>query len=259
MSSVRKAAPRRTHKERSQPAARQKFGLLEKHKDYVLRAQDFHKKEKRLLHLKNRAFFRNPDEFYFGMINSKTKEGVHIVERNQKFSADFLKLLKTQDKGYIVNQKNINQSKIEKLQSSLHFLDLPKEATDVELQTEDVTPKHTIFLSDDEEAEHFDPARHFDTLPELVDRRFNRPKIETLRKTPVSDMIQDEKELRKISRDRAAAYSELSSRIGRDKALRKAEMEMDIQKALMGKGRRKKIGETEDGLPIYKWKSDRKK
>jgi len=45
MSSLQNAIKRRTHKERAQPAARSKFGLLEKHKDYVERARDFHKKE----------------------------------------------------------------------------------------------------------------------------------------------------------------------------------------------------------------------
>lgn len=46
MSSLANSVKRKTHKERSQPAARQKFGLLEKKKDYVQRAKDFHKKEK---------------------------------------------------------------------------------------------------------------------------------------------------------------------------------------------------------------------
>ncbi|RWV92076.1 hypothetical protein GW17_00045588 [Ensete ventricosum] len=52
MSSLRNAIPRRTHKERAQPYVnflqfqeRKRFGLLEKHKDYVLRARAFHQKE----------------------------------------------------------------------------------------------------------------------------------------------------------------------------------------------------------------------
>jgi len=64
---------RREYKERPQPAARRKLGLLEKHSDYVARAANYHGKERRLIALRRRAAARNPDEFYFAMNSSKTK------------------------------------------------------------------------------------------------------------------------------------------------------------------------------------------
>jgi U3 small nucleolar RNA-associated protein 11 len=73
MSSLRNAVKRREHKERSQPQKRKKFGLLEKHKDYVERARDHNKKKERLRKLKEKASFRNPDEFYFKMTHIQTK------------------------------------------------------------------------------------------------------------------------------------------------------------------------------------------
>lgn len=73
MSSVRNAVRRRNHKERAQPASRARLGILEKHKDYVLRAKDFHRKQDVIKKLREKAYFRNEDEFYFGMINAKTK------------------------------------------------------------------------------------------------------------------------------------------------------------------------------------------
>ncbi|KAJ3079507.1 UTP11-like, U3 small nucleolar ribonucleoprotein [Quaeritorhiza haematococci] len=71
--SLRNVVKRREHKERSQLSSRARLGLLEKHKDYVLRARDYHRKQDRLKSLREKALFRNPDEFYFKMINTRTK------------------------------------------------------------------------------------------------------------------------------------------------------------------------------------------
>ena len=75
--SYRNLISRREHKERGQPAKRRRLGLLEKHKDYVLRARDFHRKERTIANLKRKAEERNPDEFYFGMVHKRTTKGVH--------------------------------------------------------------------------------------------------------------------------------------------------------------------------------------
>jgi U3 small nucleolar RNA-associated protein 11 len=72
-SSLKNALHRRNHKERSQLAHRTKLGILEKHKDYVLRARDYHSKQDRLNRLKQKAAERNKDEFYFSMVREKTK------------------------------------------------------------------------------------------------------------------------------------------------------------------------------------------
>lgn len=64
---------RRNHKERSQLVGRQRLGLLEKHKDYVLRARDYASKKQRIKRLQEKVAERNKDEFYFGMVKTKTK------------------------------------------------------------------------------------------------------------------------------------------------------------------------------------------
>ncbi|KAL8853619.1 MAG: hypothetical protein Q9221_001605 [Calogaya cf. arnoldii] len=103
MSSMRNAVQRRNHKERAQPAHREKWGLLEKHKDYALRAKNYNEKKKRLKILREKAAERNPDEFSYRMLSSKTdKHGRKIQDRgNVSLGQDAVKLLKTQDAGYI--------------------------------------------------------------------------------------------------------------------------------------------------------------
>ena len=106
--SLRKSLHRRTHRERGQLAHRAKYGLLEKHKDYVLRARDYHTKQDRLTRLRQKAADRNKDEFYFAMKNERTVEGVHVQDRgNTPMPMDMVKLLKSQDEGYVRTIKTV--------------------------------------------------------------------------------------------------------------------------------------------------------
>lgn len=73
MSSLRNSLHRRNHKERSQLSHRARLGILEKHKDYVLRARDYHSKQDRITRLRQKAADRNKDEFYFGMNRQGTQ------------------------------------------------------------------------------------------------------------------------------------------------------------------------------------------
>ncbi|ETN41793.1 uncharacterized protein HMPREF1541_03730 [Cyphellophora europaea CBS 101466] len=103
MSSMRNAVTRRPHRERAQPEARKKWGLLEKHKDYSLRAQDYNTKKKKLSQLTTKIRDRHPDEFAYGMLNKGSgKQGKHGRSGDEnRLSHDAVKLLKTQDAGYL--------------------------------------------------------------------------------------------------------------------------------------------------------------
>jgi U3 small nucleolar RNA-associated protein 11 len=154
--------------------------------------------------------------------------------------------------------------KIEQLKSNLHLIgaeNLLGDAVDEDGSSSLIKRKHTIFVDTKAEAEQLDLAEHFDTLPELVDRTFNRPTKAQLQTASLAEAHRslDRTTLKRAEKVRAANYSELASRLARDEKLKKVEREMDMQKALMGKGRKTKIGVDAVGLPMYKWKPDRKR
>jgi U3 small nucleolar RNA-associated protein 11 len=83
LKNIKKYIPKRKYRERSQLEKRKKLGMLEKKQDYKIRAEDFHQKEKKYKKLKEEARLKNPEEFYFKMINSKNLQGEHVKIRDE--------------------------------------------------------------------------------------------------------------------------------------------------------------------------------
>lgn len=186
MSSLRNAVKRITHKERSQPQKRQHLGLLEKKKDYKKRAEDYHRKEDRIKVLQEKASMRNPDEFYFGMKNAQVNaDGKHKqLGHSSALPSEMIQIMKDQDLSYVRTQKQKDIKKAERLQASLHLLET--EADDDNGKGSKLKRKHTVFVDNQQDADNFDVAKHFDTLPELAGRTFNRLRskdVEKLAKT----------------------------------------------------------------------------
>ena len=174
MSSFKNAMKsQKTHRERHQPEHRKTLGLLEKKKDYKLRAKDYNEKQKTLQLLRKKALNKNPDEFYFHMINSKTEDGVHKEKsKEEKLTEEQVALMQTQDLNYILSKRTSEKRKVEKLQSKLHLIS----SSDKPANT------HTIFVEDEREKANLDIAKHLDTHPALLGRTHNRPRLSDLKK-----------------------------------------------------------------------------
>uniref|UniRef100_A0A8B9JQM9 U3 small nucleolar RNA-associated protein 11 n=1 Tax=Astyanax mexicanus TaxID=7994 RepID=A0A8B9JQM9_ASTMX len=173
MSSFRKAlkSKQRDHKERSQPGFRKHLGLLEKKKDYKLRADDFHRKENTINALRKKAMDKNPDEFHFKMTRTQLTDGVHLVEqKEEEMTEEQKKIMRTQDIRYVEMKRVAEAKKIERLKSELHLLDAEGKKQN----------KHTFFVDTKKEVDDFDLATHLNTAPELVERTYNRPTLDTL-------------------------------------------------------------------------------
>jgi len=273
MSSLRNAVKRITHKERSQPQHRSHLGILEKKKDYKERAIQYHKKEDKIINARKKAAFRNPDEFYFGMKNAQVNDdGKHrkTIEAEQKeFEAkvgtDTIRIMKDQDISYIRMQRQKDIKKIERLQSSLHFIDYSD--TNSTSATASRKRKHTIFVDSKEKARSatiLQPRQEMLATMSLL-KAGNNPNDSpsTAAKMPtVSDLVkltkQSKKDAQRAAKARTASYSEMEARVKRVKALERAEAHLITEKLVASKGRKRKIVPAENGMPaIYKWRRKR--
>jgi U3 small nucleolar RNA-associated protein 11 len=131
---MRNAIQRRSHRERAQPLERKRLGLLEKHKDYSLRAKDWNKKKATLQSLREKAAARNEDEFSYKMITRGSGPGTALsrgsdekrdrhwtgtVEGdrgNKALSVDAVRLLKTQDMGYLRTVRSVLVKEVAQLE-----------------------------------------------------------------------------------------------------------------------------------------------
>ncbi|KAJ4454968.1 putative Small-subunit processome; Utp11 [Paratrimastix pyriformis] len=135
----------RIHKERAQPAQRKRLGLLEKHKDYVERARDFHKKQTIIHNLRRKAAFKNPDEFYFGMVKSKLQDGVHRELSTKTRTVQQVKQVKQTQLQYLNSIRVQELNKLERLKAEHPALEAAV-ATSTSSQ-----PDHVIFATRGEE------------------------------------------------------------------------------------------------------------
>lgn len=254
MSSLRNAVARPTHKERSQPTARQKWGLLEKHKDYSLRAKDHNEKKRKLKVLRQKAADRNPDEFYFGMMSARTgSHGAKLGDRgNKAMSQDVVKLLKTQDVGYLRTMGQKVRKERERLEESVMF---QKDEVEVLKGGSGRRKAHTVFVGSRDEQKEFQPDEWFGTSADGLNKAYNRPRrqSEVASKNDMENMPEGPKqrraqravdaELQKVKEERAlkkkrqreqeARRIRLEAIKAREQDLLLAEQELENQRAKM--------------------------
>ncbi|NXF10721.1 UTP11 protein, partial [Smithornis capensis] len=253
----RKAAKarQRPHRERAQPAARTKLGLLEKKKDYRLRAHDYHKKQNALRALQKKALDKNPDEFYFKMIRSELKDGVHVIKQpKDEVTPEQMKLMRTQDIKYVEMKRVAEVKKIERLKAELHLLGAAGRGP-----ARHGPARHLFFVDSERAVQEFDVATHLDTVPELVDRVYNRPTIATLQRETLKGAT-DPAHLKKLAQQRKNQYDLLRQRIEREKAMFVITQKIQTRKDLLDKAHKVKVKkETTTGPAIYKFKFQRKR
>jgi len=253
MSSLNNAAKtQKTHRERHQPSGRASLGLLEKKKDYKLRADDYNKKKKALQQLRKKALNKNPDEFYFHMINSKQVDGVHREKtKDTVLTEEQVALMQTQDRKYIINKRTSEKNKIEKLKSSLHLIN----CTDKPKNT------HTFFVDSEKEKKKFSVAARLSTHPSLIARTHNRPKLSDLQSGKFKVDSLNPETIEDVSKKTGKAYKELQQRLEREEQLSVVQRKMEMKAAVREKVKPVKlvVPEGKANAPVYLWPQERKR
>lgn len=256
--------PRRAHKERAQPGARvARHGLLEKKGDWKLRARNQNCKELRIKLLREKAAFRNPDEFYYGMIGTSTSRGVVNRARDIKEALPIARrdleqrlLAETQDRGYVGVRAGLEGGKVEKLRNGLHFVSAAGAAPALR--------KHVLFVDDEDQLEKFDIRVHREEAWESTRCAGSYDNGGPLREEDGGEMQRSSHRYvkKKLKKERARAYRELEQRVDRQDKLKSVIHDMELETKLLGKGHRRKVrdADPETGAPaVFKWRKERRR
>lgn len=256
------AVRRREHYERSQPAARTKYGLLEKHTDYVARAQNFHAKEKRIAALRAKAENRNKDEFYFAMTKASTKRGVHSLGRGDKngLTVDRLQELKAQDLAYLRTKKSAEDKKIERLQASLQAIAATAPRSHVVFRDED--DEESAGAGGDGAAADDGDGSAAAAASALLLGRSGGAAGAGSGTAPVDSASR--KRRRQLESQQERSYAELDARLDRSEQMGALAARIELQTHLLKKGRRVKLSAPdpatgEAAVTVFKWKPQRAK
>ena len=232
LKNIKKYIPRRKYRERGQIERRKKLGFLEKKKDYKIRAEDYHEKEKKYKNLKEAARTRNPDEFYHKMIKAKIIDGEHVQFPDDKNLEQKL-VTNTQ----FINLVNFKKSQLEKEAEKMKVrLQLNKNIFDGGDKS-----IHTLYYDDEDdyleeqkkENEFLSKKRHLN-----INEKDN-------------DFQEDEKKLTPENKQLINTYKQRKKHI---KQLEQISQGLQEHKELLKGGKKKKIGEG-----VYKYFMERKK
>lgn len=207
----------KTHRERHQPESRKHLGILEKKKDYKVRAKHYNEQRESIKFFKRVALDKNPNEFYHHMVNSKLKNGVHHekAKPDEELTEDQLKLMRIQDTRYIDMKHQIEKRKVHRMQSHLHMIDAANE----------IKNTHKFFADDQSELKNFDLCKRLNTHESLLGRKTNRLKLDDLEKLNIDQV--DTATLERMNKEKSKAYRELEKRIERERDLAVVKARMD--------------------------------
>lgn len=150
-------------------------------------------------------------------------------ENSKAIPTDVVKLLKSQDLAYVSMVKTLNKKRLDRMQEEVVEL-----SNRISRDGGESKKLHLRFAEDKEEQMDI-----LSSLPNQID-------------------YHQEDEPAKSSED-SPALKEYLVRQERVRQLELAEKQLQLQRSLMSKGRRRKMGEDEYGLPKYKWSCERKK
>ncbi|KAF7457469.1 U3 small nucleolar RNA-associated protein 11 [Cryptosporidium felis] len=242
MSSLKHSVHRRVHLERATPVDRLRFGILERKKDYKVRAKRYHEKENLFRSLSEKARTRNPEEFDFGMVNSKLVNGRYKKMDSKPSNGDLTsvekKLAESQNLNYVNFRKSIDDKKIERLEKELSLFG------------QSVKRNHILFDPDDDTATNQIPqGRNSDTLRTKTDSRIpvNANNFDKFEHLPD-----------KVANTLTKSYKILNDTIARSRNLGRVSKHLELQKNLQSKGKKKKVL-RKDGNFDYVWFPKRKK
>lgn len=226
---------------------RQHLGQLEKKKDYKLRASQNEKKRETLKFLNQKALERNPDEFYFHMVKSKTKNGIHFdksEEQDDEANESQQKLMRTQNLKYVTHKLNIEHKKIEKLLADLH------------MSNHAIKANKKIVFSDEGDATN-SGARSIPSRKAAVDIRSSNDRCEIIRLITLQD-------LKQVDEEQKNKYAELMKRIERERELHIVQKKLQTKLLLQNSRKsglppkRVRKGNSKKAA-VYKWPLERKK
>jgi U3 small nucleolar RNA-associated protein 11 len=162
--------------------------------------------------------------------------------------------------------------KIERLRGSLHGLatTVVDEANDDDDNDDDddgdngaakkvvSRGKHTVFVDDEHAVESFDPVKFFDTVPEAVNRTYNRPRKSQL----AAAVMTTPATISATTKQRIRRYEELAQRGERLQKMERMKQAMLLRRHLSAGGRVKLVkpkGQADNGVAVYRWSKERKK